>query len=246
MATNRQLEPVAGYILHRRPWRESSLLAEAFTRSQGRIGLIARGAKRPKSRWRGLLEPFKPLDLSWSGRSELRNLRQAEPRERSQLLSGSAVLAGLYVNELMLRLLARDDPHPQLFDRYHELLSALVGASALAAPIRLFEKQLLAEIGYGLNLSTDVVTGEPLQAHAQYRYEPDRGAIRADTEEQDGVLVSGATLLALAADRLDDEGQRNEARLLLRACLRPHIGPRPLHSPEFVRRMQHNLKRTAL
>ena len=149
-----ELEPA--YILHTRPYRESSLILEVFTPGYGRTGLVARGARRPKSPLRGILNSFQPLRLTWSGRGELATLAQAEQGGHSRQLRGDAVMAGFYVHELLLKLLQRHDPHPQLFGHYATLLANLADGHPVEKLLRIFELELLREIGYNSNLNHDV------------------------------------------------------------------------------------------
>jgi DNA repair protein RecO (recombination protein O) len=228
-----------GYVLHSRDWSESSLLLEAFTPRHGRLGLIAKGAKRPSSRVRGLLKPFQPLLLSWSGRGELPVLTAAEPEGTPPALAGSALYCGFYLNELLMRLLHRHDPHEALYGAYREALGALADAAAHEATLRLFEKRLLREIGYGLVLDHDITDNAAIVPDALYDYLPERGPARIAHPELNprpqGVLLHGASLLALATERLDAPQARREAKQLMRAVLARYLGARPLHSRRLFR-----------
>jgi len=153
------LEP--SYVLHARSYRETSLLLEVFSHQHGRLGMVARGARRPKSVFRGLLDPFQPLRLSWSGRGELQTLRDAELAGTAVSLKGDRVLAGFYLNELLIKFMQRDDPHPQLFALYTQTIADLAG-DAVEPVLRRFELGLLRESGYALNLEADASTDEPL------------------------------------------------------------------------------------
>ena len=236
---SRRVENEPGYVLHARPWRETSLILEAFTRAHGRVGLTARGARRPRSRLRGLLVPFFPLLLSWTGRGELPALTGADPEGPARpALRGRALFSGFYLNELMLKLLPRNDAHAELFDDYRDALAGL-GAGGAAEPVlRVFEKRLLDALGYGPTLDRDADTGAPVFAHRRYRYLSHHGPVEeagAAAAAEEGVAVSGRTLLALARGRLGDgeERERHEARNLMRAILAPHLGPRPLGSRQL-------------
>jgi DNA repair protein RecO (recombination protein O) len=144
------------YVLHTRPYRDTSLLVDLFSREHGRIGAIARGVRGPKSRHRGLLQPFTPLLVSWFGKSDLVTLNGIEPNGAPHYLTGDRLLSGLYMNELLVRALHQADPHPALFDAYTEaveklatVMSAQSGIQSIERILRLFEKQLLQEVGYG-------------------------------------------------------------------------------------------------
>ncbi|MDM7322583.1 MAG: DNA repair protein RecO [Gammaproteobacteria bacterium] len=219
-----------GYILHARPWRDTSLLLEVFLREGGRRGVIARGA-RGNSRLRARLQPFRLLWLDLRGRGELAQLRAAEELVSQPRLVGGRVLAcGYYLNELLMRLLPRDAPHPELFDRYTEALGAL-GSGASEAPIlRLFEKQLLEALGWAPAWDC-CADGTPVEAERMYHVCPESGVCRA---EDGPATVRGASLLHLAAGRCDDPATAREIRLILHGLLAPHLGPRPLRSRELL------------
>lgn len=231
------MENAAGYVLHSRPWRETSLIVEAFTREHGRVGLVARGVRRARSRLRGMLLPFHLLLLSWSGRGELPTLTGAETESPVRTLRGRALFSGFYLNELLLKLLPRNDAHPDLFDDYRRALAQLGEDRALDWGLRTFEKRLLGALGYGPTLDRAADTGAPVSPDRRYRYAPERGPVEAIGTE-DGPVVSGRTLLALAGGQPDggDERVRAEARRLMRAILAPHLGPRPLGSRALFRR----------
>ncbi len=232
----------AAFVLHRRPYRETSLLLEVFTRAHGRLGLIAKGARRPRHSLANELKPFEPLLIGWSGRGELPVLTAAEPIGEPAALGGEALYCGFYLNELLLRLLHRHDPHEQLFDDYRDTLARLAEAGAARTDsarheqaLRLFEKRLLAAIGYGLVLDRNVANGSPIEPESVYDYLPDRGplpAAAASVPAAQGVRVRGATLLGLQREVLDREALP-EAKRLLRAVLAHHLGPRPLRSREL-------------
>ncbi|HET7587241.1 MAG TPA: DNA repair protein RecO [Gammaproteobacteria bacterium] len=231
-----QLQPA--YILHQRPWRDTSGLIEAFTRPAGRIGLVARGVRRPRSKLKAALQPFQPLLLSWTGRGDLATLTEAETTGRPVVLAGSRLLCGFYVNELLIRLLHRHDPHPDLFDDYARCLTGLAGAAREEVALRLFEKQLLTACGYGLNLTHEVDSGESVEAGRQYEYLLEQGPRQA-SHGSGGLTLPGESLLALASDRLEDEEALRDAKRLLRAALDLYLGDKPLKT----RQVLHALKR---
>lgn len=226
-----RIERQPAYVLHERPYRETSLLLEVLTRDHGRVGLVARGVRSAKPRWsRGTIKPLQALELSWAGRGELGNLVGADPIGVPVPLAGDALLCALYVNELLSRLLARHDPHPAVFARYPSLLYELAGAGAASAQawaLRRFERDLLAELGYALPLEADEA-GEVLEPQAQYSLDPERGALRWAGRGPAPALVSGAALVALAGDAAPSPELLRELKRALRALLRHHLGGREL------------------
>lgn len=225
-------------ILHRRPWRDTSLIIEAFSRDHGRIGLIAKGARRPTARWRGLLEPLAALQLSWSGRGELYALTGAEGGRRHGL-AGNALLAGFYASELVMRLTARDDPHQRLYDSLLAMLEALdMGAPAVVA-LRFFERDLLDELGYGVPLEATSDAGEPVSADERYRYHPDTGLrVAQGRAAPNEIEIGGRALLGLTHGRFAHRDDVREARALMQAAIAPYLGDRPLKSVQTLQAMQ--------
>ncbi len=212
------------YVLHRRPYRDTSLLLECFSRDHGRVGIVARGGR---GRLAGVLQAFAPLLLSWGGSGDLKTLTQAEADGYVDPPRGAALAAGFYLNELLLRACARLDAHPGVYLAYQRTLSALTTPAGSEAALRYFERDLLAELGYGLLLEHDT-DGATIDPGRRYHYRPERGPIRA----ADGDLP-GAALQALHASTLTDAGHLAAGKRLLRAQISWHFGDRPLKSREF-------------
>ena len=220
------------FILHARAWRETSLLLEAFTRDHGRVGLVARGVRSARARLpRSALEPLQALLLDWSGRGELQTLTAAEPVRNPPALRGDALMSAMYVNELMVRLTARDDPHPELFQRYAALLDDLASTRSLAWSLRRFERDLLAATGYALQLETEADTGTPVEPAQIYDYVPEVGPLVATGSTNRGARIRGSALLALAADTTPPDAEDLAAlRRLMRMLIGAHVGERGLQS----------------
>lgn len=231
-----------GFVLHARHYSETSLILEVFTREQGRVGLLAKGARRRSSPWQGMLKPFQPLLLSWSGRGDLALLIGAEPDGAAVALDVDSLYCGFYLNELLLRLLHRHDPHELLFDAYRSALHALAGAALPEIVLRIFEIRLLSDIGYGLVLDRDILDNAPLMPEALYEYALDRGPMRvAEPDIQRpprGIRIHGESLMALAQEQLMTPRALRETKLLVRAALSRHLGGRPLHSRRLYQHMQ--------
>ncbi len=237
MSNPRRVELEPAFVLHTRAYRETSQLLEVFTLGHGRVGLVARGARRPKSVYRGILNPFQPLRISWSGRGELLTLREADVTGPAIALSGDRVLSGFYANELILKFLERADPHPDLFAVYAQTLARLGEGFAVEALLRIFEIELLAESGYALNLMADAETGEAIDPAAEYEFFLDQGAVRA-REGVDTASFSGRHLLAIARQDFDEEAVRRTARRLLRGVINHHLGNRVLHTRQIAASMK--------
>jgi len=226
------------FVLHTSDYRETSLLVEAYSRNQGRIGLIAKGARRAKTGLRAVLNPFQPLLLSWSGKSDLATLTAAEPDRSGLVLSGEALYCGFYMNELLMRLLHRHDPHERLFDAYQAALVRLQAGGEYDATLRVFEKHLLQELGYGLVLDREVNAKTPIEPDVVYDYLPERGPLPADGSLTGGVKIKGRSLLALAAGQFNDTQELREVKRLMRCMLAQHLGDKPLYSRELFRRLK--------
>lgn len=222
------------FILHRRPYRNTGLLLEAFGREYGRLGLVARSAVSPRSRLKGLLQPFAPLLLSWRGEGDLATLTGAEEAGRPVPLPPDRVLAGLYANELLVRLLQRQDPQSGLYDAYENLLAELAAAPGEEPALRRFEKRLLEDLGYGLSLDREAVSGQPIVAEAHYRYVLDQGPVVASRTET-GVPITGRGLLALRDGILSDTTVLKEVKRLTRAALAEQLQGRALKTRELYR-----------
>lgn len=228
-----RVEQQPGFVLHSYPWRETSLIVEVFTRDHGRMALAARGAKRPTSQFRGLLSPFAPLALGWSGRGEIRNLVRVEWLGGLAPLRGDALLAAFYLNELLVRLLQRADPHPPLFIAYLQTLRDLeADGVSREAVLRSFELDLLREIGYAPPLD-HCADGVPVRPEGWYRVDAQRGLLPVQGEV-DALCVRGASMLALAARELRSAVAAADAKTLLRQLIRYHLNGQPLNTRRIL------------
>ena len=232
-----QLEPA--FLLHHYPWRDSSRIVELLTRGHGRVSVFARASRQSASGVGSALQPFAELLVSWSGRGEAGQLTGAERVRPPAQLAGDRLMSGFYANELLLKLLERHDPHPVLFDAYGTLLAQFVEPRADAQrALRLFEKRLLDELGWGLNLEQDTTTGAPVDAARAYRYRIDGGPELLDGVAEGSLIFSGASLLSLAHEALEDPRSVADARRLLRAALDQCLDGRPLRTREVLIEMR--------
>lgn len=221
------------FVLHTYPYKETSLIVEVFSRRHGRFPLVARGARRPRSAMRGLLQAFQPLHLGWFGKSELRTLHAAEWQGGGTALGGLGLLCGLYLNELVLKLIPRDDPHEKLFAAYAEALARLAAPARTGAILRGFEKCLLEEAGFAPILDRDAETGSPIAADRAYWYVPDRGALNHG--DCGGVPVRGKALLDLASADFSKSDSQLQIKQLLRALIEYHLDGEELQTRQLLK-----------
>lgn len=230
MSGRQRIDGQTCFVLHTHPYSETSLVVDVFSRDHGRLPLLARGARRPRSALRGMLMAFQPLELGWFGGGEVRTLAKAEWMGGMPLLAGRCLMLGYYLNELLLRLLPREDAHAALFDSYHAALAALARGAADAPELRRFEKRLLKELGYGMTLDVDVEDGSPIEAEGEYVYLIERGPVRRKVSLDGTAVVHGKTLLDMLADDYADARTRQESRGLMRTLLAHHLGSQPLQA----------------
>ncbi|MFZ5522932.1 MAG: DNA repair protein RecO [Pseudomonadota bacterium] len=226
------------FVLHSHPFRETSLILDVFSRSHGRLAIVARGARRPRSGLRGLLLGFQPLQLSWFGKGEVRTLHNAEWQGGQPYLQGTALMCGFYLNELLVNLLARDDPHERLFDYYRATLQRLAHQTDHAAALRCFEKHLLQELGYALVLEREAGSDKAVRPELCYRYAVERGVLPDEGAESSGIPVLGKTLLDMANDDYADPATAQQSKQLMRALLNHHLGGKTLHTRELIKDFQ--------
>jgi DNA repair protein RecO (recombination protein O) len=238
MSLMERVEMEAAFLLHARPYRETSQILEILSQNHGRIGLVAKGSRRPKSRWKNALRPFQLCQMSWSGRGELYTLRAAETFGPPAQVRGMPLMAAYYMNELLIALMHRSDPHPNLFTHYGGALASLGNAADTELVLRRFEVALLAEIGYGIVVEHDVVDERPLDAERKYEYVIERGPVPVPDTHSGELVFRGSELLAIAnGDRLDVD-QLRSAKRLLRAVLNSSLGGRPLKTRQVLAAMQ--------
>jgi len=248
-----------GYVLHAYPYRETSLILQLWTRRHGRFAAVAKGARRPRSASRAVLVPFQPLELSWFGRGEVKTLKAGEPAGPALPLAGPALLSAFYLNELLLKLTHRDDPHEDLWAAYDGAVDALRDLSRRAAGVpgllaaepglaepravepvlRRFELALLRELGYAAQLGHDAA-GQAIDPSAAYWYVLERGPVpdEGGTERADAVRLSGLTLAHLGEGRFDDPRTAPEAKTLMRRLIHHCLNGQELATRALVRDLQ--------
>lgn len=226
------------WVLHRRPWRESSLIIELLSCEHGRLGVVAKGARGGRSPWRGLTEPFAPLAASWTRRGELGTLTGLESAGARAGLKGRALWCGLYANELLLALLGRDEAVPEIFDAYGRLLGDLSGGRDQAHALRRFEWQLLESLGVVPDLAHEALTAEPVVPQGLYHLVPETGLVAAAVPGRH--VFSGRTALALLAETSPSADVAREARALMRLLLDFQLEGRPLKTRELFRQARNH------
>ena len=233
MSSARRVQQQPGYILHRRPFRDSSQILDIVTLEHGKVAVVARGSRGSKSRLAGVLRPFLPLKVSWVSKSDLGTLTGAEAAGPPAGMVGDAMLSAYYVNELLLHFLHRYDPQPEIFALYGEVIHALVSSENVAASLRSFELEFLSLLGYAVNLNHEFGSRDPLDAARFYEYRMEQGPVAVDRSE--GVLVfTGAALTGIAEQRFDDADILRAANRLLREIISFHLGGKELKSRKVL------------
>ena len=242
-----RVEQQPAWVLHTYPWRETSLIVEIFARDHGRVALVAKGARRPHSQLRGVLMAFQPLWMDWSGGGEVKTLVRAEWQGGQPLLTGRALLCGYYLNELLVRLTAREDPHPRLFSAYADAVRALGRGEPKSPILRRFELVLLQELGYEAGLAHEGDGGDVVRPEGRYLYIIERGPTLLETLEVEGVdaaalgdqpVLSGQTLLDMAADDFSRAETLAQSKQLLRMLINHTLGGQPLQSRRVLKELQ--------
>ena len=222
------------FVLHSYPYRETSLVLDVFSRDHGRVALVAKGAKRPHSALRGVLQTFQPLGLSWTGKGEVRTLTQAEWVGGMLPLAGDALLCGFYVNELLVKFCAREDAHPKLFNHYVLTLSRLAHGEPALYALRSFERVLLRETGYAMALDK-TITRQPVLADKKYVFDPERGVREAsDDVPSQWPVIAGQTLLDMEKDEYSRPQTAAQSKTLMRFLLNVYLGGTPLATRQIL------------
>lgn len=225
----------AVYVLHTYPFKETSLVVELFAHGFGRVATTAKGARRPRSAMRGMLQSFQPMLATWSGKLELKTLHNLEWGGSLLMLQGEALMCGFYMNELLLRLLPREDPHEALFEYYSATLKTLAKEKDLATTLRRFELKLLQELGYAIPLAADNNNLAILETGV-YRYEAEIGATRVSlgSSNKNGVQLAGKTLLDMEKDDYSHSQTQQQSKQLMRYLLAHYLGDKPLHTRQLL------------
>ena len=237
MIAPQRIQNEPAWLLHHRPFRDSSQILDILSLDQGRLAVVAKGSRGAKSKLRGILRPFLPLQLSWFIRSDLGTLTGAEMNGAPLSLSGDALLSGYYVNELILKLLHRHDPQPEIFAAYSRTIERLAGSQDVAPYLRQFEIELLRILGYALNLDHDTETTEPLRPQQQYEYRVEQGLV--PVSDREGPMVfRGAEIDAIRNQQFADPAVLKNAGSLLRNVIAYHLDGKELKSRKVLKDMR--------
>jgi len=236
---NRMIELAPGFIIHTRPFQNTSALVDFFSEQHGLVSLVAKGLKRPRSRFAGIIQPFMAVSLSWVGKYDLKTLTNAQANCLLPKLSSYKILLGLYLNELIIRMLQRYDPYPSIYALYEQTLNHIASAQSKhqeESILRQFELGLLAELGYGLDFYHNK-TGEGIHEDLLYTFDPISGMVEVSSENEsvNRVIVSGATMISLRSGVFNDEQTLKESKLLTRALLKFHLENKPLQSRKLFK-----------
>lgn len=235
-----ELEP--SYILHSRPFRDSSVIIDCLTENYGRISLIGKGVRSAKSKQKQLCQPFTPLLLSWQGKSQLKTLIDIEARAPSHSLSGQYLFSGFYLNELLCRVIVENDPCSEIFQRYQWAMIELVKQPLLEPLLREIELGLLYDLGYSISLSVDRNSGEAINSDSWYQYVSEQGFVVSTGGSAEGLFL-GKHLLAFEQGDFSDRETLRQAKQLMRMLLKPLIGHKPLKSRELF--MTNSIERSS-
>lgn len=238
----RRVQLAPGYILHHRPYRDTSRIFEVVTRDHGRLSLFARGVRGPKAKLASILQPFQMLLLSWTGRGEAAQLTGAESAQAAPPVPAACLMASFYLNELLMKLTTRHDPLPAVFDTYHETLESLRHGAPLERELRVFEKRLLEALGYGLDLDSEALTGKPIEPNEYYHFRPEQGLV--PTVADAAGALAGHSLIGLANEHLSSTRELEDSRRVLQAALAQCLEGRPLATRGVARAVARRESRT--
>ncbi len=241
-----RVETQLAYILHKRAFRDTSQILDVFSREHGRISLMSRGSRGVKSKTAGLLQIFRPLLIGWQGRGEMPFLNSVDMADiKAPVLTGKLQMSAMYINELLVYLLHKNDVHAEVFDRYHDCLYALKETDNIEIVLRVFEKELLQSLGFGLNLIVDADSGEAVRENDFYAYHFEHGPVLCDQNRQlKQPVLSGLSLMNFEHNEINSEQHRSEIKKLMRYILAGHLGHKKLKSRELFRRAKNHSQLT--
>jgi len=236
MMANQIIENEPAYLMHQRPFSESSQIINLFSRHFGRVDVIAKGSKRPKSKFKSFLQPFLPILVSWSGRSQLKTLRSIDLNiKQKTTLPNKQLMSAFYLNELILSLLTTTDPYPELFDCYALTIDKLSDIDSSEAVLRTFEINLLSQIGYAINFQTEAMSSNEIEAEQVYRFVVEEGFIRSNTKTPHHSLIKGSIIKAIEKGDYSTSQILKAAKRITRESIKYHLSGKELNTKKVFR-----------
>ena len=239
MKSHQLIEGEPAYLIHQRPYSETSQIINLFSRHYGRVDVIAKGSKRPKSKFKSFLQPFSPILVSWSGRSQLKTLRSVDISSSKQPnVSGKHLMSAFYLNELILSFLTTADPYPDLFDAYSLAIENLSSADSSEIILREFEIELLTEIGYAINFRTEAMSSKKIEPNLLYRFVAEEGFVSSVTSSMRDTLIKGSVIHAIDQGDFSDPETLRIAKRIARKSIKYHLSGKELNTKKVVKSLK--------
>ena len=239
MKSHQIIEGEPAYLIHQRPYSETSQIINLFSRHYGRVDVIAKGSKRPKSKFKSFLQPFSPILVSWSGRSQLKTLRSVDISSRKQPnVTGKHLMSAFYLNELILNFLTTADPYPDLFDTYSLAIENLSNADSSEIILREFEIELLTEIGYAINFQTEAMSSKKIEPNQSYRFIAEEGFVSSIASSARDALIKGSVIHAIDQRDFSDPETLRTAKRIARESIKYHLSGKELNTKKVVKSLK--------
>jgi len=242
MKSHQVIEGEPAYLIHQRPYSETSQIINLFSRHYGRVDAIAKGSKRPKSKFKSFLQPFSPILVSWSGRSQLKTLRSVDISSGKQSnVSRKHLMSAFYLNELILSFLTTADPYPDLFDAYSLAINNLSNADSSEIILREFEIQLLTEIGYAINFQTEAMSSKKIEPNLSYRFIAEEGFISSVTSSPRDTLIKGSVIQSIDQKDFSQPQTMRAAKRIIRESVKYHLSGKELNTKKVVKSLKKSI-----
>ena len=242
MKSHQVIEGEPAYLIHQRPYSETSQIINLFSRHYGRVDAIAKGSKRPKSKFKSFLQPFSPILVSWSGRSQLKTLRSVDINSGKQSnVSRKHLMSAFYLNELILSFLTTADPYPDLFDAYSLAINNLSNADSSEIILREFEIELLTEIGYAINFRTEAMSSKKIEPNLLYRFVAGEGFVSSVTSSAREKLMKGSVIHAIDQGDFADPQTLSIAKRIIRESVKYHLSGKELNTKKVVKSLKKSI-----
>mgnify|MGYP001342333669 FL=1 len=242
MKSHQVIEGEPAYLIHQRPYSETSQIINLFSRHYGRVDAIAKGSKRPKSKFKSFLQPFSPILVSWSGRSQLKTLRSVDINSGKQSnVSRKHLMSAFYLNELILSFLTTADPYPDLFDAYSLAINNLSNADSSEIILREFEIQLLTEIGYAINFQTEAMSSKKIEPNLSYRFIAEEGFVSSVTSSARDTLIKGSVIQSIDRKDFSQPQTMRAAKRIIRESVKYHLSGKELNTKKVVKSLKKSI-----